>query len=207
MNILIDKLPTNPTINGKSYGFNTDFRSSIYFSIIMQNDSLSEEEKLYKALEIYYPTIPLDVEKALDYIYWFYSCGRTETEIDTKQVKEGKKLFKRNNNRAYDFEVDSDLIFTAFMSQYNINLARESLHWWEFMALFNGLKEDNDIVKIMNYRTINLNSIEDKKERKLYSDLQKYYSLENKTSKEEQAELNEMRAKLEALEKGGKVNG
>ena len=205
MNILIDKLPTNPTINGKSYGFNTDFRSSIYFSIIMQDDSLSEEDKLYKALEIYYPIIPFDVEKALDYIYWFYSCGKTETEIDTKQVKEGKKLFKRNNNRAYDFEVDSDLIFTAFMTQYNINLAREDLHWWEFMALFNGLKEDNEIVKIMNYRTINLNSIEDKKERKLYSDLQKYYSLENKVSKEEQTELEELRAKLEALEKGGKV--
>ena len=205
MNILIDKLPTNPTINGKSYEFNTDFRSSIYFSIIMQDDSLSEEEKLYKALEIYYPIIPLDIEKALDYIYWFYSIGKTETEIDTKQVKEGKKLFKRNNNRAYDFEVDSDLIFTAFMTQYNINLARESLHWWEFMALFNGLKEDNEIVKIMNYRTINLNSIEDKKERKLYSDLQKYYSLENKVSKEEQTELEELRAKLEALEKGGKV--
>ena len=206
MNILIDKLPTSTTINGKEYEFNSDFRNSIYFSIIMQDDSLSEEEKLYKALEIYYPIIPTDIEKALEYIYWFYSKGKVE-EDNSKKVKEGKKLFKRNNNRAYDFEVDSDLIFTAFMSQYGINLNRENLHWWEFMALFNSLNDDNEIVKIMNYRTINVNSIEDKKERKLYNDLQQYYSLENKVSKEEQAELDEMRAKLEALEKGGKVNG
>ena len=113
---------------------------------------------------------------------------------DNKKVKQGKRIFKRNNKKAYDFEVDSDLIFTAFMSQYNINLNRDNLHWWEFMALFNSLNDDNEIVKIMNYRTIDLTSIEDKKERKMYSDLQKYYSLEDRISKEEQELLNKKRA-------------
>ena len=192
MNILIDYLPTSFVINNKTYEFNCGFRESIIFTLMMQDDSLTDEEKILGALKLYYPIIPKDTEKALEKIYWFYSKGNIEE--DNKKVKQGKRIFKRNTKKAYDFEVDSDLIFTAFMSQYNINLNRENLHWWEFMALFNSLNDDNEIVKIMNYRTIDLTSIEDKKERKMYSDLQKYYSLENRISKEEQELLNKKRA-------------
>ena len=53
------------------------------------------------------------------------------------------------------------------------------------MSLFNSLKDDTEIVKIMNYRTIDVNSIEDKKERKMYKQLQDYYSLENTMTMEE----------------------
>lgn len=192
MNILIDYLPTSFVINNKTYEFNCGFRESIIFTLMMQDDSLTEEEKILGALKLYYPIIPKDTEKALEKIYWFYSKGNVEE--DNKKVKQGKRIFKRNNKKAYDFEVDSDLIFTAFMSQYNINLNKENLHWWEFMALFNSLNDDNEIVKIMNYRTIDLTSIEDKKERKMYADLQKYYSLEDRISKEEQELLNKKRA-------------
>ena len=192
MNLLIDRLPTKVFIVGRSYDINYDFRPSIIFSSMMNDDSLSEEEKVLGALKLYYPVIPKNTEKAIEKIYWFYSRGNVEE--DNKKVKQGKRIFKRNNKRAYDFEADSDLIFTAFMSQYNINLNKENLHWWEFMALFNSLKDDNEIVKIMNYRTIDLTSIEDKKERKMYSDLQKYYSLEDRISKEEEELLNKKRA-------------
>lgn len=192
MNILIDYLPTSFVINNKTYEFNSGFRESIIFTLMMQDDSLTDEEKILGALKLYYPIIPQNTEKAIEKIYWFYSRGNVEE--DNKKVKQGKRIFKRNNKRAYDFETDSDLIFTAFMTQYNINLNRENLHWWEFMALFNSLKDDTEIVKIMNYRTIDLTSIEDKKERKMYSDLQKYYSLEDRISKEEEELLNKKRA-------------
>ena len=192
MNILIDCLPTTIEIDQRKYEIHSDFRTSIIFALMMQDDSLSEEEKLLGALKLYYPVIPKNTEKAIEKIYWFYSRGNVEE--DNKKVKQGKRIFKRNNKRAYDFKTDSDLIFTAFMTQYNINLNRENLHWWEFMALFNSLNDDNEIVKIMNYRTIDLTSIEDKKERKMYSDLQKYYSLEDRISKEEEELLKKKRA-------------
>ena len=44
---------------------------------------------------------------------------------------------------------------------------------------------DTEIVKIMNYRTIDVNTIEDKKERKTYKQLQDYYSLDNTITTEE----------------------
>ena len=192
MNILLDDLPTSFKIKGKRYDFNYDFRTSILFCLLMQDVDLTEEEKILQGLQLYYPKIPNNKEEAYKNILFFYSRGK-EDNSETK-VKQGKRIFKRNNNRAYDFEADSDLIFSAFMTQYNINLNRENLHWWEFIALFNSLKDDTEIVKIMNYRTIDINSIEDKKERKMYKQLQDYYALENKISKEEQELLNKKRA-------------
>jgi hypothetical protein len=191
MNILLDDLPTSFIIDGRRYDFHYDYRVSIRFCLLMQNEELTDEEKIIEGLKLYYPTIPHNIEEAYKNILFFYSRGKEE--IDNKKVKQGKRIFKRNNKCAYDFEVDSDLIFTAFMSQYNINLNREKLHWWEFVALFNSLSDSNDIVKIMNYRTIDLTSIEDKKERKMYSELQKYYSLEYRISKEEELLLEQKR--------------
>ena len=183
MNILLDYLPTSFSIDGKKYEFNYDFRTSILFCLLMQDTKLTEEEKILQGLQLYYPVIPSNIEEAYEKILYFYSRGK-EIE-DNKKVKQGKRIFKRNNNRAYDFEVDANLIFSAFMTQYNINLNRDNLHWWEFMSLFNSLKDDTEIVKIMNYRTIDVNTIEDKKERKMYKQLQDYYSLENTMTMEE----------------------
>ena len=183
MNILLDYLPTSFSIDGKKYEFNYDFRTSILFCLLMQDTELTEEQKILQGLQLYYPEIPDNIEEAYKKILFFYSRGK-DIE-DNKKVKQGKRIFKRNNNRAYDFEIDADLIFSAFMTQYHINLNRENLHWWEFMSLFNSLKDDTEIVKIMNYRTIDINSIEDKKERKTYKQLQDYYSLENTITTEE----------------------
>lgn len=189
MNILLDYLPTSFSIDGKKYEFNYDFRTSILFCLLMQDTELTEEQKILQGLQLYYPVIPPNIEEAYKKILYFYSRGK-EIE-DNKKVKQGKRIFKRNNNRAYDFEIDANLIFSAFMTQYNINLNKENLHWWEFMALFNSLRESNEIVKIMNYRTIDINSIEDKKERKTYKQLQDYYSLENVITAEEKQLLDE----------------
>ena len=183
MNILLDYLPTSFSIDGKKYEFNYDFRTSILFCLLMQDTELTEEQKILQGLQLYYPVIPPNIEEAYKKILYFYSRGN-DIE-DNKKVKQGKRIFKRNNNKAYDFETDSDLIFSAFMTQYHINLNRENLHWWEFMSLFNSLKDDTEIVKIMNYRTIDVNTIEDKKERKMYKQLQDYYSLENTITTEE----------------------
>ena len=183
MNILLDYLPTSFSIDGKKYEFNYDFRTSILFCLLMQDTELTEEQKILQGLQLYYPVLPSNIEEAYKKILYFYSRGK-EIE-DNKKVKQGKRIFKRNNNRAYDFEIDADLIFSAFMTQYNINLNRDNLHWWEFMSLFNSLKDDTEIVKIMNYRTIDVNTIEDKKERKMYKQLQDYYSLENTITTEE----------------------
>ena len=189
MNILIDLLPSSVKIDGTEYEINSDFRTSVLFSLLMEDDNLSEEEKVLQALNLYYPTIPNNSEKAIEKIKWFYSCGKLDNPIGNKKARAISK-------KVFDFEIDANYIYSAFMSQYNIDLQDiEELHWWKFKALLEGLKEDNKLSKIIEYRSVDLSKIKDKEQRKFYKDMQKQYSLK-KENEEDLKLLEEWNKKL-----------
>ena len=189
MNILIDLLPSSVKIDSTEYEINSDFRTSVLFSLLMEDDNLNEEEKVLQALNLYYPVVPDNSEEAIEQIKWFYSCGKLDNPIGNKKVRASSK-------KVFDFEVDANYIYSAFMSQYNIDLQDiEELHWWKFKALLEGLKEDNKLSKIIEYRSMDLSKIKDKEQRKFYKDMQKQYSL-NKESKEDLKLLEEWNKKL-----------
>ena len=79
MNILIDLLPTKVEIDSKEYEINSNFRTSLLFSLLMEDDDVGEEQKIIQALNLYYPTIPADINKAIEKIIWFYKCGKEVT--------------------------------------------------------------------------------------------------------------------------------
>ena len=90
---------------------------------------------------------------------------------------------------------DDDYIYAAFMDQYNIDLQDiEYLHWWKFKAMFKSLKEDNEIVKIMGYRSMDLSKIKDKEEKAYYKKMQELYKLP--ISKDEKEKLDEITVAL-----------
>ena len=189
MNILIDLLPSSVKIDGTEYEINSDFRTSVLFSLLMEDDNLSEEEKVLQALNLYYPVVPNNLEEAIEQIKWFYSCGKLDNPIGNKKAKASSK-------KVFDFEVDANYIYSAFMSQYNIDLQDiEELHWWKFKALLEGLKEDNKLSKIIEYRSVDLSKIKDKEQRKFYKDMQKQYSLK-KENEEDLKLLEEWNKKL-----------
>lgn len=41
--------------------------------------------------------------------------------------------------KAFDFHQDADAIYAAFWERYGIDLSHAALHWWQFMALLEGL--------------------------------------------------------------------
>ena len=75
MNILIDLLLSSVKIDGTEYEINSDFRTSVLFSLLMEDDNLSEEEKVLQALNLYYPVVPDNLEEAIEQIKWFYCFG------------------------------------------------------------------------------------------------------------------------------------
>ena len=178
MNILIDKLPNTIDVRGISYKINTDFRASILFELLMQDREVSEEQKIIQALQLYYKDIPDDIEGAIEGILTFYSLG--------KEKKKGKTGKGNKQKQIYSFEHDANFIYSAFLSQYGIDLNDINyLHWWKFRALFNGLNEDNEIVKIMKYRAMDLSKIEDKKQKAYYKKMQEYYKIPISAEEEE----------------------
>ena len=188
MNLLIDLLPTSVDINGKKYEINSDFRISILFEILMQDKSINDKDKIYLALELYYPIVPDDVNLAIEKILWFYRCG--------KDVAKSKGNGKgKSDIQIYNFEYDDDYIYAAFMDQYRIDLQDiKHLHWWKFKAMFKSLKEDNEIVKIMGYRSMDLSKIKDKEQKAYYKRMKDIHKIP--VSKNEQEKLEEIEKAL-----------
>ena len=197
MNLLIDLLPTTVDIEGIEYEINSDFRTSILFELLMQDVEIEYEEKIIQALQLYYRQCPHNIDEAINKMLWFYSCGK-ENNLKSSS-KNGS-----NSEQIYNFNYDDEYIYSAFLDQYGIDLNEiEYLHWWKFKAMFKALKEDNEIVKIMGYRSIDLSKVEDKKQKEFYKKMKKTYEIPIAISKDEKEKIDKIN---EILRNGGDIS-
>lgn len=182
MNILIDELPSTVTVGGNLISINSDFRTSILFELMMQDSEMSNSEKLEATLELYYRNTPSNLEEAINKAIWFYKCGKE----DTKQTA---NVNMNRQKQIYSYEYDAEYIYSAFLSQYRIDLQDiDGLHWWKFKAMFQGLNESNEIVKIMGYRALDLSKIKDKEQKAHYRKLKNLYRLpDNRTEEQKES--------------------
>ena len=112
---------------------------------------------------------------------WFYRSGR-DIIIQENNIEEKEEKTKQ----IYSYEFDDEYIYSAFMSQYGIDLNNTKyLHWWKFKALMNSLNDNTLFVKIMGYRNIELSKIKDKSMKDFYKSMKKQYSLPDMRSEEE----------------------
>lgn len=174
MNLLLDKLPHYTPTGLK---IRTDFRESIKFELLMQDNRIKGKDKILLALNLYYYKQTTNLEQSIEDMLWFYRGGK---ELKTSQTKNGE------NKQIYSYEFDDELIYCAFKDQYKIDLSSiPYLHWWKFKAMFEGLKNDNKIVEIMGYRAIDLSKIKDKEKKDRYKKLKKIYALPDMRTQEQ----------------------
>ncbi|MEG2018069.1 MAG: bacteriophage Gp15 family protein [Clostridium sp.] len=196
MNLLIDVIPKSVNIEGEDYEINSDFRTSILFELLMQDNTIREEEKIFMALELYYPVIPKNIKEAIEQMLWFYRCGKEVTS--SKGSSKGSRV-----TQIYSFDYDDDYIYSAYLDQYGIDLQDiEYLHWWKFKAMFKALKEGNELVKIMGYRSMDLSKIKDKDQKAYYNKMKKLYEIP--VAKDEREKLSDIE---EALLNGKDIDG
>lgn len=181
MGILERKLPTTVLINGVEYPIRSNFRTMIKFEQLMQDPDVTDQDKVWLALRLFYPEIPEDTDKAVDQLLWFYRCDKR----DNIYTKKTKKRRSKRTDRIYDFECDDDYIYAAFMSQYRLDLHTvRYLHWWKFRAMFNAIDEDTLFHKIMEYRAVELDKVP-KEKRAYYKRMKQLYALPLSQSEEE----------------------
>ena len=199
MNILLNALPSAVEIGGIRYPINSDFRAGIAFECSKMNT----EEEICKILTLYFgDNFPEDLRGALEAIANFYSCG--EKREKTTPSPKGK--------RAYSFEDDSEIIFSDFWREYNIDLSQESLHWWAFRALLSGLSEKSEFKQRVYYRTCDLAGMP-KKERERIMKIRSRIAI--KTGEKAKLTLEERNARMKAYVQkrqretgeGGTING
>lgn len=178
--------PTEVIIGGRSYPINTDFRIGMKFEDMAVN-STNELNLLTKALEMYYPQIPPDIDAAVEELIRFYNCGHCEPAygLAEKTASAPKQI--------YDYYYDAEYIYAAFREQYGINLCTAQLHWWEFRAMFLALSQDTALYRIMSYRNADLSELKGKAKRQMEA-LKAAYAIPLPPSAQEQ--LTDIKRKL-----------
>lgn len=183
MSWLYKKPPTALVVDGVEYEINSDFRTWIRLT---QDFFLTEITPLSisKAMCSVYKQIPPNPEKAILAMVEFY------TAINRKTAKEGGQATREK--MVFDFEIDSWLIYAAFMQQYHLDLTKVNLHWWEFRSLFDTLSSDTGFGKALHFRSVDVSQIKDKEQRKYYLEMKKLYELpDNRTEEEKERDFAE----------------
>lgn len=184
-NILVDPLPETVMVEGREYSINSDFRAGILFEMMINDKSQSNENIIRQTLDIFFSEkIPADLENALSELLWFYRCG-----YEPHKHRSRKDSEKTTDDRVFDYDIDGPLIYAAFKSQYDVDLQDvEYLHWWKFTAMFQGLHDDEQISKIISYRSMDLGKINDKEMRSHYAALKSRYALPDGRTVEEKVD-------------------
>lgn len=183
-----EDLPRSISVSGKEYPIQADFRTWVRVDSIIQDNAIPEELKLpviCRVIGFNLFTFEGEQTDLWHALMGFFYCG--------KQLKESHA--KTNGRQAYRFDYDMDLIYAAFRQQYNINLLKADLHWFEFRALFNALTEDTVIVKVIGFRTRDISKLKGD-ERKQAQELERYYRLPDDESVEKERTPQEIEAEL-----------
>lgn len=179
MNILIDPLPDHVMIDGAAWPINSSFFIGVQFELLMQDRELTDEERVGRALALYYPEIPPNLGAAMERLLWFYSCGKDAAQVKAEAGGKTVKKSAKRTPKAYCFEQDAPLILAAFWAAYGLDLNEvEGLHWWKFRALFAGLPAESEFCKVMGYRTADTTGLP-KKQKQHYERLRKLHALKN----------------------------
>ncbi len=178
-------LPKEIQIDNELYPISWTFQTGIEFHELIKDASLSDEQRLLKALILYYPAkIPDNINEALEGILWFFKAGQDE---EPKRKTKSKKSDKAQ----YSFSQDAGLIYSAFMQAYSIDLFKtKKLHWWAFRELLAGLPEDCMFSKVVMYRSISITGNMPKEQKSFYQSMKEKYKL--KVSDKEMEQLEEL---------------
>lgn len=127
-------LPNTVTVAGKAFLINTDFRIWLRFEREIKLMPFIDTSYIFPEDKPQYVSIPELLEFA-----------RPKSELP-------RKMRNQSDEIALDFDIDSDLIFAAFMECYGIDLTEADMHWHKFLALVKGISDSCRLGKIMSYR-------------------------------------------------------
>jgi len=146
--------PEYARVGEKLYKINTDFQVAIRCEEVANSD-VSDTERALAIIYLLYGDEglehPEDYETLLEKAVVFLRCGQDDETIN-------------DHEKDMDFIQDKSYIKASFYTDYGIkNIYEEPMHWWEFIDLMNGLKEDCVLNRVRNIRNYDTSGIKDTK--------------------------------------------
>lgn len=169
--------PEYAEVNGKRYKINIDFRIALRCNEIAEDLEIMDEER---GLAIVYL---LFGEEGLNNI----EDGSELLQIALKFLSCGQKKEKDNKKEEVDmnFEQDWNYIQTSFFSDYNIDLTKSQMHWWQFCNMLGGLTDKCIFNRVRFVRNFDVSQIKDSKEREKWIRQKELVALKREKTSEE----------------------
>lgn len=163
INALYEPFPETVKVNGEEAVILTDYREWIRFADLIHKKDLDDNIKI-KLLANWFEQPPKIMTAAeINALIDFYkatvleSCNDVEDD-ESEETDIAKPVF--------DWCIDARYVIGDFRRCYHIDLLNiEYMHWWKFKSLFFALPDDAMCQKRIAYRSINLGTIKDDKER------------------------------------------
>lgn len=189
MNILFHPFPDTVEVEGKKYRIVTDFREWIKLSELLNKTQRLSKQMLDLILEWYVDEPPDNVPAALNALQEFMAASDVYPVFAGEDMP-GKQLPEKP---VFSFKQDAVCIYCAFYAVYGIDIETiPYMHWWKFRVLFEGLPSDTEIKERIYYRSVNLNNIKDKEERKRIKEIKKKIALRESGKKLNDYQIGEM---------------
>lgn len=184
-NILLDKYPTEY----EGHPINGDFRVGLQIFEASNDDDLSDYEKLEVCASLLFKEA-VDAETAGEGIKWFLNGWCHD------------KHKSSSSDNVMDFDVDQGRIYSAFLSQYRIDLNCTDMHFWKFMYLLTNLEECM-FTRVIDIRSKKLTSKMSAEEREMYAEAKKTYRITKETEQTQEDKLAEEEAVAEFRKMAG----
>lgn len=152
-NLLLDPLPEDYD----GWLIRTDYRIGIQISLCLQDEDLTQEERVALALSLLYGNGVPPLETALEGLSWFLNCGQDLRE-DIPAGEIAQRLW---------FDYDSARIAASFRKSFGIKIYREKMHWFEFMALLDSVDEDSSLSHAIQLRGTDTSQMKGRQRRQM----------------------------------------
>lgn len=162
--LLTDHLHDNSfKFKGKTFNCDMAFDNVLNFFALLNDKSLSDDEKIFIAIEILViESADLEIDSYEEQYALFKYLLKHFIDIDLDEKKEKGDNDMNDEGqpsvKSFDYQKDAELIFASFYRAYRIDLFKEQgkLHWKKFTALLINLDDDTAFKKVIGYRMMKI---------------------------------------------------
>ena len=131
---MIGALPTSLEVGGQDWEIRSDYRIILRIFEAMEDEELTDSEKLYVALDLMY----VDFEHMTKNLY------QEAYEKASKFMECHDRTDDKKNPRLINWEKDEHMIFPAINTVAGCEVrAVEYMHWWTFMGYFESVDNES----------------------------------------------------------------
>lgn len=140
--------PEYVQIGSEKVKINTDFKIALRCIEISRDVTIGEYEKQLAIVYLLYGKVPLsdDIGTYIDMAYKFLTCNKNSAQTQTEGESE----------LDMDLLYDEKYINASFLSEYQIDLTKVKMHFWQYCDLIEGLGSDCILNRIRDIRTCDL---------------------------------------------------